>query len=180
MQKAHLSHLRRTWGGDPPQLIPGPRPHCLPKFWRWLVIVSRLWQSEAECPLQEVVAAMKRHKCPGPHGAPVELFQTMWATAGPLILIVLNEGITAGTFHEFFSQGLIVLLPKKGDQRLLQNKRPIMLLNAVYKIGAKVMQRRLTPILQKTISPSNRLSCRAGASTIHSLCWEKCLIKRPN
>lgn len=86
--------------------------------------------------LKEAVDAMKRHKCPGPDGAPVEMFQAMWDKMGP-----------------HFSQGLIVLLPKKGDQQNLKNKRPITLPNVVYKIGAKVMQRRLTPILQKIISP---------------------------
>lgn len=45
------------------------------------------------------------------------------------------------------------MLLKKEDQRLLGNKRPITLLNSVYKIGAKALQRRLSPILQKIISP---------------------------
>lgn len=103
--------------------------------------------------LQEAAMAMKKLKCPGPDGVPVELFQIMWAKVGPLILRVLNEGIASSAFHEKFSQGLIVLLPKKGDQKILTNKRPITLLNVVYKIGAKVMQRPLTPILQKVISP---------------------------
>lgn len=89
--------------------------------------------------LQAAVNAMKKHKCPGPNGAPVELFQMMWAKMGPLIIQVLNDGIVNGAFHEKMSQGLIVLLPKKGDQRILTNKRPITLLNVVYKIGAKVM-----------------------------------------
>lgn len=110
----------------------------------------------------------KRHKCLGPHGAPVEMFQAMWATTGPLILRVPNKGIAAGAFHEKFSQGLIVLLPKKGDQRILINKCPITLLNMVYKIGTKVMQRRITPILQKNISPQQSAFI-PGRSIHHSL-----------
>lgn len=50
------------------------------------------------------------------------------------------------------TKGAIVLLPKKSNQRLLANKRPITLLNTCYKIGAKAMQRRLSPILQRIIS----------------------------
>lgn len=46
-----------------------------------------------------------------------------------------------------------MLLKKRDDQRILGNKRPITLLNSVYKIGAKAMQRRLSPILQNIISP---------------------------
>lgn len=49
--------------------------------------------------------------------------------------------------------GAIVLLKKKADQTRLTNKRPITLLNTIYKIGAKTIQRRVTPILQCLISP---------------------------
>lgn len=96
------------------------------------------------------------------------MFQAMWTTMGPLILRVLNEGIATGAFNEKFTQGHIVLLPKKGDQRILSNKRPITLLNTVYKIGAKVMQRRLTPILQKIISPQQS-AFLPGRNIHHSL-----------
>lgn len=53
---------------------------------------------------------------------------------------------------DFITRGAIVLLPKKADQKLLANKRPITLLNTCYKIGAKAFQRRLSPILQRIIS----------------------------
>lgn len=118
--------------------------------------------------LRDAVDAMKSHKCPGPDGAPVEFFQTLWATVGPLITLVLNEGITRGEFTEKFSLGLIVLLPKKGDQRLLSNKRPITLLNVAYKIGAKALQHRLTPILQRIISPQQS-AFLSGRNIHHSL-----------
>lgn len=97
--------------------------------------------------LEEAVLAMKKHKCPGADGTPVEFLQQLWTTLGPLILQVLNLGIQRGRFQPEFTLGLIVLLPKKNDQRLLTNKRPITLLNAIYKLGAKVLQRRLTLIL---------------------------------
>lgn len=118
--------------------------------------------------LREAVDAMNDHKCPGPDGAPVEFFQTLWATVGPLLTQVLNEGITAGEFTERFSLGLIVLLPKKGDQHFLSNKRPITLLNVAYKIGAKALQRRLTPILQRVISPQQS-AFFPGRNIHHSL-----------
>lgn len=118
--------------------------------------------------LQEAVNAMKKHKCPGPDGAPVELFQVMWDKLGPLILRVLNEGIANVAFNEKISQGLIVLLPKKGDQKRISNKRPITLLNVVYKIGAKAMQRRLTPILQRIVYPQQS-AFLPGRNIHHSL-----------
>lgn len=125
------------------------------------VVSDRLTQAEKEqlngpftmSELREAVDAMKDHKCPGPDGTFVKFFQPLWATVGPLLTRVLNEGIIAGECTERFSLGLIVLLPKKGDKCFFSNKRPITLLNVAYKIGAKALQRRLTPILQRTISP---------------------------
>lgn len=107
-------------------------------------------------------------KCPGPDGAPVEFFQQLWPSVGPLILKVINEGIEREQFTADLTLGLIVLLPKKLDQRLLTNKRPITLLNTVYKLGAKVMQRRLTPILQRIIAPQ-QFAFLPGRNIHHSL-----------
>lgn len=72
---------------------------------------------------------------------------------GPLILDCISKSITEELFPTFVTKGAIVLLRKKDDHKLLGNKRPITLLNYVYKIGAKAMQWRLAPILQKIISP---------------------------
>lgn len=62
------------------------------------------------------------------------------------------KGISDKAFLEFVTRGAIVLVPKKADQRWICNKRPITLLNSIYKIGAKAMQLRITPILQCTLS----------------------------
>jgi hypothetical protein len=58
-----------------------------------------------------------------------------------------------GQFPLDFLQGDIVLLPKKGDNTLLFDKRPITLLNCKYNIyNATIWHIRLTPIAQDTIS----------------------------
>lgn len=48
--------------------------------------------------------------------------------------------------------GLIILLHKKGDHRLLTNKRGLTLLNTTYKILTKLFQLRLVPVLVDFIS----------------------------
>lgn len=118
--------------------------------------------------LEGAMLAMKSHKCPGHGGAPVEFFKTCWPTIGPLVLQVLNRGIQREEFQSNFTLGLIVLLPKKNDQRLLSNKRPITLLNVIYKLGAKAMQRRLSPILQRIIS-HQQFAFLPGRNIHHSL-----------
>lgn len=111
---------------------------------------------------------MKKLKCPGPDGIPVEFFQSQWPLVGPLLLQVFNFGFEKEEFASNFTSGQIVLLPKKKDQGLLTNKRPITLLNAAYKIGAKAIQRRLTPIMQRIISPQ-QFAFLPGRNIHHSL-----------
>lgn len=103
--------------------------------------------------LGEAALALSNEKCPGPDGTPVEFFKANWTLVGPLIHQCLSKGITDELFPEFITRGNIILLPKKADQRLLTNKRPITLLNTVYKIGPKAMQRHISPLLQRIISP---------------------------
>lgn len=66
------------------------------------------------------------------------------------------------------TQGLIILLHKKGIPTMLQNKRPLTLLNSVYKIFTKLFQLRLSPILQKLIS-ANQSAFLPGRSIHHSI-----------
>ncbi|KAL3676620.1 hypothetical protein R1sor_026568 [Riccia sorocarpa] len=104
---------------------------------------------------EELHAAAKllgRNKCPGPDEVPLEFFLVMWDTIAPLLLKATTEGLQQCHILPFFNSGVITLLQKDGDQTKLQNKRPITLLNAVYKIWAKTLQLRLTPVLQRLIT----------------------------
>ncbi|KAL3702321.1 hypothetical protein R1sor_020343 [Riccia sorocarpa] len=101
--------------------------------------------------IKDAADCMKRGKSPGPDGATVEFFVTMWETVGEMLAKVLIRGANEGRFPAWVTPGDVVLLPKPGDPRLLGNKWPITLLNTVYKIYTKALQRRLVPILQRII-----------------------------
>ena len=49
--------------------------------------------------------------------------------------------------------GIIKLSPKSGDLELIENWRPISLLNVDYKIISKTIANRLKNVLEKIISP---------------------------
>lgn len=114
------------------------------------------------------VAALSNDKCPGLDGTPNEFYKMNWPVVGPLVLNCISEGIEAQAFPKFVTRGAIVLLPKKADQRYLSNKRPITLLNSIYKIGAKAMQLRVTPILQRTLT-SQQTAFLPGRNIHHGL-----------
>lgn len=118
--------------------------------------------------LEAIARCIKKGKCPGPDGVPVEFFQSMWHLVGPLLLHTTATGIEREQFPTDLTLGFVVLLPKTNDQTLLSNKRPITLLNVAYKIAAKAFQLRLTPVMQRLISPQ-QFAFLPGRNIHHSL-----------
>ena len=65
-------------------------------------------------------------------------------------------------FKEFYEQNVflkslnntfLVLLPKKGGAKDLEDFRPISLLGGLYKLLAKVLANRLKKVIGKVVSP---------------------------
>jgi hypothetical protein len=84
--------------------------------------------------LHQAAKALGRNKCPGKAGAPVEFFLCNWTMAGPTLHKALLEGIESTRLADIFTEGFLVLLHKQGDPRLFINKRPLTMLNAIYKL----------------------------------------------
>jgi hypothetical protein len=118
--------------------------------------------------LYNATKAMANGKCPGPDGAPTEFFIQNWKIVGPILHDALMEGIAAGRLDTAFTRGFIVLLIKKGDQRLFSNKRPLTMLNVIYKIVAKAYQLCLTTVLQNFVT-AQQSACLPGRSIHHSI-----------
>jgi hypothetical protein len=98
---------------------------------------------EREITLEELfeeVKALAKNKCPCPDGITAEFFVIHWKLVGPALHRALLKGIAEGQLHPDFTKGFIVLLCKKGDHTLFANKRPLTMLNIVYKIAAKAYQ----------------------------------------
>ena len=62
------------------------------------------------------------------------------------------KGLKKNELSDTQKQGILILLHKKGDKSLLDNWRPISLLNIDYKIAAKILCRRLQKVINKIIS----------------------------
>lgn len=107
-----------------------------------------------------------RRKSPGLEGVTIEFYSVCWEFVAEDLLKAAYKGLGVGSFHIKMINEDIVLVPKTGHKRLLKNKRPLTLLNAMYKIITKALQLRLTPILQKIIA-WNQSTFLAGRS-IHA------------
>jgi hypothetical protein len=97
---------------------------------------------------------MEHNKTPGPDGFLPEFYQVFWNTIKEDLMSLFQE------FHQgilplhCLNFGTITLLPKKNDAKLIQQYRPIYLLNVSFKIFTKVSTNRITTIAQKIIRPT--------------------------
>ena len=111
-----------------------------------------------EC--KRALDGMMSNKAPSTSGFPKEFFHFFWTELEPIVLNVIREAKGRGQFFITQRRGVITLIPKKGNQKLIENKRAICLLDTVYKITAKVMANRLMHVLDKLIAGDQTGSIR--------------------
>jgi hypothetical protein len=97
---------------------------------------------------------MEHNKAPSSDGFPPEFYQVFWDMVKDDLMTLFME------FHEgnlplhSLNFGTIILLPKKKDAKVIQQYRPICLLNVSFKIFTKVVTNRLSTVAQKIIRPT--------------------------
>lgn len=102
--------------------------------------------------IERVMGKQKTGKTPGTDGLPIEYYKALWEVLSPYMTELFNRVIQEGQIPNSWSEALITLLPKEGsDLSLIQNYRPISLLNADYKLFAAVLAERLKGFLNQFI-----------------------------
>ena len=107
--------------------------------------------------MEEVEAAVKRspkRKSPGEDGIPSDFFHAMFPVIGEQLTRVLNEMWEQQSVPEEMMRGIIVLVPKTSQARVVKDYRPLTLLNADYKVYARVLATRLTSVSDKLLHPN--------------------------
>ena len=69
-----------------------------------------------------------------------------------MVIDSLNEGYDKKELSSTQSQATLTLLYKKGNKNLLDNWRPISLLNVDYKLAASVLTFRLKKVIHRIVS----------------------------
>lgn len=82
----------------------------------------------------------------------MNFFKIFWSHIGEDFCKMIRNAVSTGRFPSGVTKGLITLIPKSGDLKLLTNWRPITLLNVSYKIYAKALQIRLQEPLAEIVS----------------------------
>ena len=96
----------------------------------------------------------KNAKSPGTDGFSAEFYKFFWPELGTEMVSSFNHAFRSGTLSISQRRGIISLIPKKNkDKTLLDNLRPISLLNVDYKILTKTLAKRLEKVLPTIINP---------------------------
>ena len=106
--------------------------------------------TENECKM--ALKNMKLNKSPGSDGIPVEFYITFWENVKQMLIESINSAYQVGELSTSQKKGILSLIFKKGDKTLLENWRPISLLNTDYKILAHALANRLKKVIPKLIN----------------------------
>ena len=93
-------------------------------------------------------------KKPGIDGLPAECLRYFWPELQSSIVSSFNYAFQNGSLSISQRRGIISLIPKKNkDKTILENLKPISLLNVDYNILTKILAKRLEKVLPKLINP---------------------------
>lgn len=102
--------------------------------------------------IEEAIKSLKMNKSPGTDGLTSEFYHMFSKNIAPFLFNVFKESINKSFLPPTLCQGLITLIPKPSKNiTLLDNWRPITLLNNDYKIIALVLAKRLKGVLPSII-----------------------------
>ena len=112
---------------------------------------------EIELSIDEVRNALRgfqNDKTPGDDGFTKEFYEVFFDLLSNALLDSFNAGFENGKLFISLKRVIISLIPKdENNLTTLSNWRPITLLNVDYKILAKVIAKRIEPVLPKLINP---------------------------
>ena len=114
--------------------------------------------TKEEC--EQALKAMMNNKAASVSGFTKEFFCLFWDELGSMVVDYINEARRDGIFFATQRRGVLTILPKKGDQKLIRNKRAICLLDVIYKIVAKVLANRMMAVLHMLVAPDQTGSIR--------------------
>jgi len=96
---------------------------------------------------------LENNKSPGTDGFTSEFYKFFWPKLKSDMTSSFNDAFQKETLSISQRRGIISLIPKQGkDKTLLENLRPISLLNVDYKILTKAIEKRLEKIFLRIIN----------------------------
>lgn len=102
--------------------------------------------------IREAVMSINGNKAPGPDGFSATFYESYWHIVGEDVIRDVRDFFISSYLHPQQNETHIRLIPKIVGPRSVADYRPIALCNTHYKIIAKLLTRRLKPLLPLLIS----------------------------
>ncbi|CAH2105825.1 unnamed protein product [Euphydryas editha] len=131
------------------------------------------------CEVEKAIKSQKIEKSSGPDNISNELMKGTEAELTPILTNIFNSILTSGSISKQWAKSHIILIHKKGDKEDIENYRPISLMSKVYKVLAKIILDRLSPILDEQ-QPVEQARFRRGFSTIDHIHTVKQILEKYN
>ena len=97
--------------------------------------------------VHQAITTGGKNRAPGRDGLSIEFYKSAWSFIGDDLCSIINSMFFERATTTQQKLGTIVCLPKSGPMVTPADRRPITLLNTDYKILARVIARRLRPLL---------------------------------
>ena len=104
--------------------------------------------------VREAIFQMKHNKAPGPDGFPAEFYQVFWSLIKDDLMAIFRDFHTGDLALYSLNFGVVTLLPKLQEAKMIQQYRPICMLNISFKIFTKVLANRITTVENRIIRPT--------------------------
>ncbi|KAL0313493.1 UNVERIFIED_CONTAM: hypothetical protein Sradi_5748600 [Sesamum radiatum] len=100
------------------------------------------------------ISQMDPYKSPGPDGMSSAFYHKYWHIIGPEVTSFVLDFLNHSYFDTMFNYAYIVLIPKCASPENMNYFKPISLCNINYKIGSKLIDNCLKPLLPTIVSES--------------------------
>jgi hypothetical protein len=113
-----------------------------------------LTENFTEKEVREAIFQMKHNKAPGPDGFPIEFYQLFWNLIKDDLMAMFREFHDGHLPSSHLNYGVISLIPKLDEVKMIQRYRPLCMLNVSFKIFTKVLANRFTAVANRIIKPT--------------------------
>lgn len=118
--------------------------------------------------IHQIIKLLPKHKSPGIDGIGYEFYTRFWHIIEEMFCEVIRYILKNAILHETQKEGIIVLIPKKGNSVEIGNFRPISLLCADYKIVTRVIAKKFETCLEEILGDEQTCTV-PGNSIINGL-----------
>ena len=144
------------------------------EYQNWFLQFVNKFLTEQEVKLVEEMVTMKEifqcikdintNKTPGNDGLPIEFYDKYWDIIKIEFTEIVINIVTGTSLSENQRKAIITLLPKDGDLTVLKSWRPVSLICVDIKIVAKILAKRIKPLLYSLLSENQY--CLDGRSIV--------------